>query len=152
MNIVEIAQDVYKRQELDHAVMKEIRKLGESKADFLVQMEQSRKLYTGSREEGDRSLAMLQAEAGKLQKKMNALVDSLADMGAGTARMQVARRIATLDREQEALRERIREHQAWINQRELTQSEFEGMKPSLAGFATSRDGLGMEQQRSLIHS
>ena len=138
--------------ELDHAVMKEIRKLGESKADFLVQMEQSRKLYTGSREEGDRSLAMLQEEAGKLQKKMNALVDSLADMGAGTARMQVARRIETLDREQEALRERIREHQAWINQRELTQSEFEGMKQSLAGFATSMDGLGMEQQRAGVRA
>ena len=95
---------------------------------------------------------MLQEEAGKLQKKMNALVDSLADMGAGTARMQVARRIETLDREQEALRERIREHQAWINQRELTQSEFEGMKQSLAGFATSMDGLGMEQQRAGVRA
>jgi len=68
---------------LDAVVIDEIKKLGEDKEDFLTQLEESKKFRTGSCEDVDKSLANLQSELAQLDKKMAALVDSLANMTRG---------------------------------------------------------------------
>lgn len=135
---------------LDSAIIEEMKKLGEDKEGFLAQLEQSKKFYTGSRENVDKSLANLLDERAQLDKKMAALVDSLADMTEGVARKQVSGRIEALGREREAIEIRISEMEALAAQQELSDSEFELLRDMLTSFAGSIDGLGLEQQRAAV--
>ena len=135
---------------LDSAIIEEIKNLGEDKDNFLAQLEQSKKFYTGSREDVEKSLAILQSELAQLEKKMMALVDSLADMSEGVARRQVSGRIEALGREREAIEICISEMEALANQQELSDNEFDVLRDLLTTFAGSIDGLGLEQQRTMI--
>ena len=135
---------------LDSAIIEEIKQLGEDKEGFLSQLEESKKFYTGKREDVDKSLANLLDERAQLDKKMAALVDSLADMTEGVARRQVSGRIEALGREREALEIRISEMEALATQQELSDSEFDILRDMLTSFAKSIDGLGLEQQRAAV--
>ena len=98
----------------------------------------------------DKSLANLLDERAQLDRKMAALVDSLADMTEGVARKQVSGRIEALGREREALEIRISEMEALATQQELSDSEFDILRDMLTSFAQSIDGLGLEQQRAAV--
>lgn len=98
----------------------------------------------------DKSRTALQDELTQLDKKMAALVDSLADMTEGVARRQVSGRIEALGREREALEIRISEMEALANRQELSDNEFDVLRDLLTTFAGSIDGLGLEQQRTMI--
>ena len=98
----------------------------------------------------DKSRAGLQEELAQLDKKMTALVDSLADMTEGVARRQVSGRIEALGRGREAIEIRISEMEALANQQELNDNEFDVLRDLLTTFAGSIDGLGLEQQRTMI--
>ena len=135
---------------LDAAIIEEIKQLGEDKENFLAQLEESKKFYTGKREDVDKSRASLQEELVQLDKKMAALVDSLADMTEGVARRQVSGRIEALGREREAMEIRLSEMEALANQQELNDNEFDVLRDLLTTFAGSIDGLGLEQQRTMI--
>ncbi|MBQ4266162.1 MAG: recombinase zinc beta ribbon domain-containing protein, partial [Clostridia bacterium] len=135
---------------LDSAIIEEIKQLGEDKENFLAQLEESKKFYTGKREDVDKSRTSLQEELAQLDKKMTALVDSLADMTEGVARRQVSGRIEALGREREAIEIRLSEMEALANQQELNDNEFDVLRDLLTTFAGSIDGLGLEQQRTMI--
>ncbi|MBP3426790.1 MAG: recombinase family protein [Clostridia bacterium] len=135
---------------LDSAIIEEIKQLGEDKENFLAQLEESKKFYTGKREDVDKTRAGLQEELAQLDKKMTALVDSLADMTEGVARRQVSCRIEALGCEREAMEIRLSEMEALASQQELSDSEFDVLRDLLTTFAGSIDGLGLEQQRTMI--
>jgi len=71
-------------------------------------------------------------------------------MTEGVARRQVSGRIEALGREREAMEIRLSEMEALANQQELSDSEFDVLRDLLTTFAGSIDGLGLEQQRTMI--
>ena len=137
---------------LDAAVIEEIRKLNDSPEDFIAQLEQSRKFYTGSRDEVGKSLDGLREEAEKLDRKMTSLIDSMADVEESAARAPIVRRIESISREREGVELRISELEALANQQTLSDDEFDVMRQLLATFATSFDGLNLPQQRAAVRT
>ena len=135
---------------LDAAIIEEIKQMGENKESFLAQLKENKKFYKGKREDADKSRAALQEEMAQLDKKMMTLVDSLADMTEGVARRQVSGRIEALGRERESIEIRLGEMETLANQQELNDSEFDVLRDLLTTFAGSIDGLGIEQQRTMI--
>lgn len=138
--------------ELDAAVMKEFCGLNDSPVDFVTQLEQSKKLYAGSRDEYSKSLDALCEEGAKIAKKVAGLIDSMAEMSESEARRQIVKRIEELNKEEKGIQSRIAELEAQAKQQTLSDNEFDIMCRRLSVFATSFDGLSIQQRRSAVRS
>jgi len=135
---------------LDEAIIKEIKGLSEDKAAFLSQLEKSKKFYSGNRAQYDAQLDDLRREQSGMEKKVTALVDSLAQLDSAVARNQVAKRIEELQRQQEGLSEKITELEGLTAQHALSGQEFDLMAQLLATFRTSIDQMSVAEKRAAI--
>lgn len=137
---------------LDMAVTAQIRMLGEDNNTFIGQLKQSRKFYTGSRAICEEQLASMGQKKAELEKKMDGLADSLADLGDGVARNHVARRIEQLDLEHSEIVSRIRELEGLTSQHALSDMEFDAMRQLLTVFKDGIDEMTVEQKRAAIRT
>ena len=137
---------------LDLAVIEQIKLLEDDKGFFIDQLEQSRKFYTGNRAAYEDQLASIRHEKEELEKKIEGLVDSLADLGDSTVRNQVARRIEQLNQKCEETDTRIHELEALTSQHTFSDIEFDVMRQLLSVFKTSIDEMTVEQKRAAIRT
>ena len=137
---------------LDMAVIEQIKLLEDDKGSFIDQLEQSRKFYTGNRAAYEEQLASIDQEKEELEKKIEGLVDSLADLEESSVRNQVARRIEQLNRKCEETDTRIHELEALTSQHALSDIEFDVMRQLLSVFKTSIDEMTIEQKRAAIRT
>ncbi len=137
---------------LDLAVIEQIKLLEDDKGFFIDQLEQSRKFYTGNRAAYEDQLASIRHEKEELEKKIEGLVDSLADLGDSTVRNQVARRIEQLNQKCEETDTRIHELEALTSQHTFSDIEFDVMRQLLSVFKTSIDEMTVEQKRVAIRT
>jgi site-specific DNA recombinase len=137
---------------LDSVIVEQIKALDDDKGAFINQLEQSRKFYTGNRADYDQRLAALRQEKKDIEKKIEALVDSLADLGDGEAKNQVAKRIEALSQEAKSLDSRIHELEGLTSQHALSDIEFDVMRQLLSVFKTGIDEMTVEQKRAAIRT
>lgn len=137
---------------LDAAIIEEIKQLEDNNSTFLRQLESSRQFYTGSRAEYEEQLSTLRKEKAELAKKMEALIDSLADAGDSMVKAQIFKRIEQLSQEDLALLSRIQELESLTSQETLNTSEFDLMKELLSLFKSSIDQMSVEQQRAALRT
>ena len=137
---------------LDEAIIEQIKMLAEDDSEFIRQLEQGRKFYTGSRSDYEEQLCALRREKSELEKKMTVLVDSLADVGDGIARNQVTKRIEQLGKEIGTTDSRINELEGLTSQQELTDMEFDIFRQLLTDFRNGIDGMTVEQKRTAIRT
>ena len=95
---------------LDMAVIEQIKLLEDDKGSFIDQLEQSRKFYTGNREAYNDQLASIQKEKAEVERKIDGLVDSIAELGDSAAKNRVAKRIEQLNQKSVDLDSRIHEN------------------------------------------
>ena len=136
--------------DLDAAVMEQIRILTENRSVFKRRLEQSRRLFHTNRDESEMRLANLRAERNKIEKMLTALIDSLTEIDAVTVRNMVAERIEALDGEMKAVDDQIREWVHLSEESERSRLEFDLLLPQLKSFAQMCDSLTLEQQRMVI--
>ncbi len=137
---------------LDLAVIEQIKLLEDDKGSFIDQLERSRKFYTGNRAAYEEQLASIHQEKEELEKKIEGLVDSLADLGNSTVRNQVAQRIEQLNQKCTETDNRIQELEALTSQHALSDIEFDVMRQLLSVFKTSIDEMSIEQKRAAIRT
>jgi site-specific DNA recombinase len=137
---------------LDLAIIAQIKGLADNNGDFLTQLEQSRKFYTSSQTEYETHLSALRQEKADAEKKIDGLVDSLADLGNSGAKDHIARRIEELNQVCQDLTERIKELETLTAQNSLGGIEFDVMKQLLSMFKNSIDEMSVEQKRAAIRS
>ena len=133
---------------LDSAVMACVEGLEEHPGVFIDRLEQGRKLCTGGHAQDEEQLASLRQERADMERKMDALVDSLTDFGDSDAKSHVARRIEQMHRDCEAIEARIQELTGMASRHALSKAAFERL---LQGFSTLKAGMGdatVEQKRS----
>ena len=135
---------------LDQAVIEQMKELPENGV-FLRAMEQSKKFFTGDRTQYEDQLAGLREELSANEKKVNALVDSLAEIDGGT-RSLVLKRVEALNQETEGLRARIRELEGLTEQQVLSGDQFELLRQLLSSFRSSIDEMTLEQKRAAVRS
>lgn len=135
---------------LDLAVIDQLKRLEQQPELFEKQLEQSRRFYTGQRQTHQQQLETLRREQEQTRRKVNGLVDSLADVGESSARGAVLRRIEELNRELTAGQLRIREMESLTEMQTLSEQEFDLLREQLSSFRRSVDAMTVEQQRAAI--
>lgn len=137
---------------LDMAVIEQIKLLEDDKGSFIDQLEQSRKFYTGNREAYNDQLASIQEEKAEVERKIDGLVDSIAELGDSAAKNRVAKRIEQLNQKSVDLDSRIHELECLTSQHALSDIEFDMMRQLLSVFKTSIDEMSIEQKRTAIRT
>ncbi|EFB75397.1 recombinase family protein [Subdoligranulum variabile] len=134
---------------LDGAVLAQIRELTGEKSGFLSRLEKSKGLYTG-RTESERPLEELRQQQAENDRKIRALVDSLADFGDSTALDHLKKRIEELHAGQAELQERIGALEDREVRRNLNDREFDLLRQRLASFRDCVDSMTVEQKRAAV--
>lgn len=137
---------------LDMAVVEQIKRLEEDRENFIRLLEQSRKFYTSNHDQYDTQLISLRQEQEEKTKKINGLVDFLTEVGDGSAKSHIAKRIEELHRECEAIDARIQELERLTSQQELSDVEFNMLRQLLSVFRDSIDEMSIEQKRAAIRT
>lgn len=137
---------------LDMAIIEEVKKLGENSGRFISQLEQSRKFYTGNRNDYEERLQVLYKEKSAIEKKMEGLVDSLVEFTDGIAKKQIANRIEKLNEESLGMEKRIKELEGLTSQHTLSDIEFDVMRQLLTVFKENIDDMTLEQKRAAVRT
>ena len=137
---------------IDMAIIEQIKMLAEDNGTFISQLEQSRKFYTGNRADYEEQLAAMRQKKADLEKKLDGLVDSLADLNDGIARNRVAKRIEQLGSECTSLASRIQELEGLTSQHTLSDIEFDVMRQLLTAFKDGIDAMTIQQKRAAIRT
>jgi site-specific DNA recombinase len=137
---------------MDTAIVEQIKMLEDDQGTFIRQLEQSRRFYTGNRTDYEERLAGMRQERAELEKKMENLVDSLAELSESTAKNHVAKRIEQLNQECLALDAYISEMEGLTAKKELSDMEFAMMRQLLSVFKSSIDEMSVEQKRAAIRT
>lgn len=137
---------------MDLAVVEQVKWLNDHNAEFIDQMEKSRKFYTGNRVQYEEQLTALQKDKAEIEKKIEGLVDSLIDLGDSTAKVRVAKRIEALTAESDALETRIQELIALTSQHAMSDIEFDVLRQLLSVFQENIDDMPLEQKRAAIRT
>ena len=135
---------------MDLAVVEQVKRLNDHNAEFVDQMEKSRKFYTGNRIQYEEQLTALQKDKAEIEKKIEGLVDSLVDLGDSAAKVRVAKRIEALTAESDALEVRIQELIALTSQHAMSDMEFDVLRQLLSVFQENIDDMPLEQKRAAI--
>ncbi len=137
---------------LDAAIIEQIKNLQSDNSTFIDQLEKSRKFYTGSRENYEENIKNLEQEKQEIEKKIEALVDSLADLGDSVARKHIANRIESLNKDLVDIDARIRELDGLTSRNALNDMQFDVLRQLLSVFSSSIDEMTIEQKRSAIRT
>lgn len=137
---------------MDLAVVEQVKRLNGHNAEFIDQMEKSRKFYTGNRVQYEEQLAALQKDKAEVEKKIEGLVDSLIELGDSAAKVRVAKRIEDLTAESDALETRIQELIALTSQHAMSDIEFDVLRQLLSMFQENIDDMPLEQKRAAIRT
>lgn len=137
---------------LDAAVIQQIKEIAEDKTGTLSLLDQSRKFYTGNREDYDAQLAELRGKQTENEQKINALLDTLLTTTEEGTKKQISRRMDELSRDNERISQRIRELEGLTQESVLTRDEFEVLRQLLASFAMGIDDMSVGQKRAAIRT
>lgn len=137
---------------MDMAVIQEIKLLTEDREAFIMQLKKNRKIHTGERMDCRERLTVLRKEKKDAEKKMEGLVDALAELEDSAAKAHVVKRMEQLNQEWVEMKTHICELESLSSQNELSHLEFDEICQILAGFADGMDEMSVQQKRMAIRS
>ena len=137
---------------LDAAICEQVKHLADHSSDFMKQLEKAKSAHAGNRSEFETKLSTLRKEQAETQRKINALIDSLADFGDSTAAVHLKKRIEELNGQDAALSSRIRELERLTDEGVLAGMEFDLMRQLLTVFHDNIDDMTVTQKRAAIRT
>lgn len=126
--------------------------LTEDREAFIMQLKKNRKIHTGERMDCRERLTVLRKEKKNAEKKMEGLVDALAELEDSAAKAHVVKRMEQLNQEWVEMKTHICELESLSSQNELSHLEFDEICQILAGFADGMDEMSVQQKRMVIRS
>lgn len=135
---------------LDAAVLEQLKRLEGDSDAFVQQLSRSRGFCADSH--SARRADELRREKAECERKLAALVDSLADLTDSPARARVTERIGALHEECQSLEAHIQECLRQANQQALSDAEFEMTLGLLASFRAGVDDMSVEQRRAAVRA
>ena len=137
---------------LDAAICEQVKHLADHSSDFMKQLEKAKSAHAGNRSECETKLSALRKEQAETQRKITALIDSLADFGDSTAAVHLKKRIEELNGQDAALGSRIRELESLTDNGVLGGIEFDVMRQLLTVFHDNIDDMTVTQKRAAIRT
>lgn len=136
--------------ELDAAVIEQIKSLSEDKQTFFHQLEQIQSCNTGIISDCEEELKAMYQKQAALEKKINTLVDSLVELHEPHAKAHIIRRVEQLHQESEQIHIHIEKLQAQKKQQLLSDGERMHLHLQLLDWKQSVDRMAIEQKRIAI--
>ena len=137
---------------LDAKIIETIKSFGKQSADMAKQITQTKKRISGNREGYEAELAKLRLQIEDNEKDIKALVISLGKSEGTNAEKYIIEQIDELHEKGEALRKRLAELEAIIQQHDLADIEFDIIRQMLANMGESIDNYTVEQKRATIRT
>ena len=137
---------------LDAAICEQVKHLADHSSDFMKQLEKAKSAHASNRSEFETKLSTLRKEQAETQRKINALIDSLADFSDSTAAVHLKKRIEELNGQDAALSSRIRELESLTDSGVLDGIEFDLMRQLLTVFHDNIDDMTVTQKRAAIRT
>lgn len=137
---------------LDAAICEQVKHLADHSSDFMKQLEKAKSAHAGNRSEFETKLSTLRKEQAEIQRKINALIDSLADFSDSTAAVHLKKRIEELNAQDATLSSRIRELESLTDSGVLGGIEFDVMRQLLTVFHDNIDDMTVTQKRAAIRT
>ena len=137
---------------LDAKIIETIKSFGKQSADMAKQITQTKKRINGNREGYEAELAKLRLQIEDNEKDIKALVISLGKSEGTNAEKYIIEQIDELHEKGEALRKRLAELEAIIQQHDLADIEFDIIRQMLANMGESIDNYTVEQKRAAIRT
>lgn len=137
---------------LDDAILEQIKLLASDSSAFVTLLEKSRPFRTEYSKETGEKLAELRREQTETERKIHALVDSLADFRGSAAAVHVKERMEKLHAQAADLEAHITDLEALSSGPELCQLERERLRRLLSAFRNATDEMTLEQKRSAVRS
>lgn len=139
--------------QLDRAVLELLGMIEEDPDVFAGRMEQSRKNYTGGHaqyEEVEGQAAAMRQKMAEAEKKINALVDSLAEIGSSSARIHITGRIEQLHEEVRLIGEHLRELEEKASGSMLSAKELDRIRQFLSVFGNCLENMDISRKREAV--
>lgn len=133
---------------LDDALMEKIAALEEDAGSFAARLEQNRRHITADGE-GESPIRKLQAQYGKNEKAIGALMDSLA-VAAPETRNRILQRLDALSRANGELARRMREAENQAEENILEDRALEALAERLSSFSACVDAMTVGQKRETL--
>jgi len=137
---------------LDKAIIEEIKKLSADNSEFIRQLEQSKKILAGNREEYDKNIEQLKQTFIETENEIKGLVSSLSKASGSSAEEYIMRQIDELHAKCEMLTLRIKELEGLTSAHPLSDIEFDIIRDLLSSFKDTIDDMSVEQQRMAIRT
>lgn len=137
---------------LDAKVIETIKSFGKQSADLAKQLTQTKKRISANREGYEAELAKLRLQIEENEKDIKSLVVSLGKSEGSNAEKYIIEQIEELHEKGEALRKRLTELEAILQQHDLADIEFDIIRQMLSSMGDSIDNYTVEQKRAAIRT
>ena len=137
---------------VDAKIIETIKSFGKQSADMARQITQTQKRISVNREGYESELAKLRLQIEDNEKDIKALVISLGKSEGTNAEKYIIEQIDEMHEKGEALRKRLAELEAIIQQHDLADIEFDIIRQMLANMRESIDNYTVEQTRAAIRT
>ena len=137
---------------LDAKIVQTIKSFGKQSADMAKQIAQAKKHISGNREGREAELDKLRLQIEDNEKDIKALVISLGKSEGTNAEKYIIEQIDEMHENGEALKKRLSDLEAIIQQHYLTDIEFDIIRQMLSNMGESIDNYTVEQKRAAIRT
>ena len=137
---------------LDAKVIETIKSFGKQSADMAKQITQTKKRISGNRDGYEAELFKLKSQIEDNDKNIKALVISLGKSEGTNAEKYIIEQIDELHANGEALKKRLSELEAIVEQHDLADIEFDIIRQTLSNMGESIDHYTTEQKRAAIRT
>ena len=138
--------------ELDAAVLAQLKRLPEDDGGFRSFLEKSRAFYSGRQEEYGGQLEQLRGQYARNERIAEGLMDSMAVLADSAAKPRALRRIEALSEENRQIEGRICELEGLAAAECLSGDEFERLRQLLAVLRSCIDGISPEEKRAALRT
>lgn len=137
---------------LDADIIEQLKSLSEDGSEFFRQLEHSKQVLLGGRQEYDGEIAQLKSRLAENGDEIKGLVSALGKASGTSAEDYIMGQIDELHNKGESLRRRLAELEELTSSHALSDIEFDLLAQMLASFRSTVDGMTVEQKRTAIRT
>lgn len=137
---------------LDADIIEQLKSLSEDNSDFLRQLDHSKRVLMGNREEYDSEIAQVKDKISENNDEIKGLVSALGKAAGSSAETYIMQQIDELHQKGEALKRRLTELEELTSSHALSDIQFDLLAQMLAVFKDTVDEMTVEQKRAAIRT
>ena len=137
---------------LDADVIAQLKSLSEDHSDLFRQLERSKRVLMGDRQEYDNEIAQLKSKISENDNEIKGLVSALGKASGTPAEDYIMEQIDELHTKGESLKRRLAELEELTSSNAWSEVEFDLLAQMLATFKNTVDEMTVEQKRAAIRA